>query len=153
MNLLGARGLAGLAIAAMVAAFYAGTRMAPSDAPPVPSPVASARVASAYAGAAPAAHGLTREDIRDVVREELAQVKDLERPIAAPRDAARVVAAVTAANAIVADGLARGRWSEQERAALRVQLVHLGGAEIQEVVGPLFQAINAQRLEIDGAPI
>ena len=43
--------------------------------------------------------------------------------------------------------------TDRERAELRTQLVHLGTAEIHEVLSPLFQAINAQQVHLEGPPI
>ena len=108
----------------------------------------------------PASGGLTRDDIRAVVREELAQheasdakAAEAKAAEASPEHAAKLQAAVTAAHEVVTDGVARRVWGDRERAALRVQLVQLGPAETREVLAPLFQAINAQQLQLDGPPI
>ena len=151
-----------LGLAALAATFWLGTRLGGSTGAP-----AAARVDRAVAErpvvpaiAMQPAAGLTREDIRAVVREELAQhaapaaeARDAAAPAVSPERAAQVHAAVVAAHEAVTDGVARGRWGDRERAALRVQLVQLGPAETHEVLAPLFQAINAQQLQLDGPPI
>ena len=56
-------------------------------------------------------------------------------------------------NVACPDGVARKVWGDRERAALRVYLAQLGPTETHEVLTPLFQAINAQQLQLDGPPI
>jgi hypothetical protein len=154
-----------LGLAALAATFWLGTRLGGSTGAPAAARmdrVVDRVVAERPVGPAitmqPAA-GLTREDIRAVVREELAQhagpaaeARDAAEAVS-PERAAQVHAAVVAAHEVVTDGVARRTWGDRERAALRVQLVQLGPAETHEVLTPLFQAINAQQLPLDGPPI
>jgi hypothetical protein len=153
-----------LGLAALAATFWLGTRLgAPASERSGGGRVE--RVVVERASGPPIvmqpAGGLTREDIRAVVREELAQHEHAEaKPgdaraadAASPERAAKVQAAVTAAHEVVTDGVARRVWGDRERAALRVQLVQLGPAETREVLTPLFQAINTQQLQLDGPPI
>src|SRR6185503_14259918 len=147
----GARWVA-LGLAALAATFWLGMRVgAPGD-----GERGGARVIIERATAAPAVvhavagvSGLTREDIRTVVREELAQhaQEATENAHAAEvistERMEQVKAAVASAHGVISDGVARGVWGERERAALRPQLIQLGQAETREVLMPLFQAINA----------
>jgi hypothetical protein len=151
-----------LGLAALAGTFWLGMRAGA----PAGGEQGRARVIIERATAAPAvvhavagASGLTREDIRAVVREELAQHAQ-EAAETAP--AAEVIsaerleqakAAVASAHGVISDGVARGVWGERERAALRPQLIQLGPAETREVLSPLFHAINAQRIQLDGPPI
>lgn len=141
---------------------------APDDAraPAATSAVTSARPASAIAraGAANASRALDGEELRAVVREELAR-SAAERegaepdPAAEPADAAnpargeRMAQAVTAATAAIETGIVDGIWDERDREALRAQLPYLGERETHAVLSPLFQAVNAQRVKLDGPPI
>jgi hypothetical protein len=149
-----------LAGAAVALAFWAGTRVSRPAAP------VSQRVVVERAIPVVSSGGLTREDIRAVVREELEA--HAGGPIAqAPAEAAIEQApidpdgahrpgpasAVDAASQAVAAGIAHGVWGEAERAALRVQLVQLDAAQTREVLTPLFRAINAHQLELDGPPL
>jgi hypothetical protein len=150
-----------LGLAALAATFWLGTRLGGSTGAPAAGRmdrvVAERPLAPAIA--IQSAAGLTREDIRAVVREELAQhaapspeARDAAEAVS-PERATQVHAAVVAAHEVVTDGVARGTWGDRERTALRVQLVQLGPAETHEVLTPLFQAINAQQLQLDGPPI
>ena len=153
-----------LGLAALAATFWLGTRLGGSTSERSGGGRAERVVVERPAGPPivmqPAAGGLTRDDIRAVVREELAQHESTEAKSAeakaeavSPEHAAKVQAAVMAAHEVVTDGVARRVWGDRERAALRVQLVQLGPAETREVLAPLFQAINAQQLQLDGPPI
>lgn len=148
-----------LGLAALAATFWLGTRLGPPvergagrvDRVVVERPVGPQVVMQPVGGA-----GLTREDIRAVVREELAEHEAAQpkpaEPVS-PERAAQLQSAVAAAHEVVTDGVARRVWGDRERAALRVQLVQLGPAETREVLTPLFQAINAQQIQLDGPPI
>ncbi|HRC56205.1 MAG TPA: hypothetical protein PKU97_09795 [Kofleriaceae bacterium] len=97
---------------------------------------------------------LGAEELRAIVQEELARAG---KPAdVAQEDPDRVAAraeAMTQASALVEHGISDGVWSVEERNALRAQLPDLGEREIHAVLSPLFQAINAQRLRLDGPPI
>jgi hypothetical protein len=102
---------------------------------------------------------LSREDLRAVIREELeaqratAQDAEDEKAADAPERAAATAKALETASQLVQAGISDGVWSPQDRDALRAQLPHLGERETKAVLTPLFQAINAQRLQLDGPPI
>jgi|SRR6266545_901355 len=138
-------------------AFWAGTRV---SRPGGPEPRAQApRGAAERPLLVAASGGLTRDDIRAVVREELAaRAEDAEAAatlasVPADPSAPETLAALAAATAAVADGIDRGVWGARERHALRLQLPHLDADQTHEVLGPLFRAINAQKLKLDGPPI
>ncbi len=146
-------------VAAVALAFWGGTRVSHSSgsvatAPAVAPAVAIERVVVERSPGGAAVGGLTRHDIREIIRDELAERGAAAAANAEPRpSAAEVAAAVTAAHAAIHDGIERGVWGERERTALRPQLAHLSRAELHEVLSPLFQAINAQRLRLDGPPL
>lgn len=157
----GARCVA-LGLAALAATFWLGMRVGtPGDGEREGARViierapATPPVIHAVAGMS----GLTREDIRTVVREELAQhAQEAAENVPAAElisteRTERVKTAVASAHGVISDGVSRGVWGERERAALRPQLIQLGQAETREVLMPLFQAINAQRIQLDGPPI
>lgn len=131
-----------------------GTSARTEDKPAVVAPAAPSVVIERHAG-------LDRDELRAIVREELGQhqapsaartEEDSEEAQAAEKKARREEAMVKA-NRVVERGIADGVWSIEEREALRAQLPSLGEREIHAVLSPLFQAINAQRLTLDGPPI
>jgi hypothetical protein len=108
-----------------------------------------------------ASGGLDPEQLRAVVREELArkaeepageQEAPADEPAALAR-AARMAQAVTAATAAIEAGIVDGIWDARDREQLREQLPYLGERETHAVLSPLFQAVNAQRVKLDGPPI
>lgn len=139
---------------ALALAFGAGLYLARPAAPaPAPAPALAERVIVERPGPSAAPRGPSIDEIRAAVREEMGQ-RSADAPPAAPPDRAEQVrAAVARATAAVAEGVRRGVWSDRERGELRAQLVQLGTAEIHEVLSPLFQAINAQQIRLDGPPI
>jgi hypothetical protein len=97
--------------------------------------------------------GLSRDDLRAVIREELdarAQAGAAAAEPASREDSQRMV---TAAHAVISDGLRDGVWDLRDRVALRDRIAHLGPEDAQEAIGPLFAAINAQRVQLDGPPL
>jgi len=146
-----------LGAAALLLAFWAGTRVAPRPAPP--APVFAEPVAARAALPAPVTvGGITRDDVRVVIREELARADraataPAEEAAPDPAEAAAIEQAHAAAATAIDQGIEDGVWNEADRHALRLQLVHLGPEETKEVLSPLFQAINDQRLQLDGPPI
>jgi hypothetical protein len=104
--------------------------------------------------------GIDREELRAVVREELARnaeehagEEDPAREPADPAREARVTQAVAAAVAAIESGIVDGLWDARDREKLREQLPFLGERETHAVLSPLFQAVNAQRVKLDGPPI
>jgi hypothetical protein len=139
-------------VAALPLAFWLGTRASRPAAVPAPAPAHAAPAARAPAPLAAA--GLDRDDVRAVIREELARLDHApalsEDELRPSEEAER---AHTAALSVVEAGIADGVWDDADRQALRAQLGALGAAETHEVLSPLFQAINDQRLALDGPPI
>lgn len=127
-----------------IAAFWAGTQFAAEDAP-TPSPASAPRVIERVA-VSPRSSQPDSEEIRDVIRTELDRQGAGDDPEVAPRSGMEAMKIVEA-------GIRDGTWSASERDALRVELVQLAPAEIDAVLIPLFQAINAQRVRLDGPPI
>jgi hypothetical protein len=146
---------------ALAVAFWGGTQVAGTTVQRAgdtgaATSVTRTPVAAHAAPAAPPPRGLTRDDLRDdvraILRDELARKASSSDGSIAPLPVPDT-AAVSAAHAAVSGGIARGRWSAADRTALRAQLIQLGPAETHDVLAPLFQAINAQQLELDGPPI
>jgi hypothetical protein len=126
------------AVVLVVAAYWAGTRFSTKEPAKEPAPPVARRVVERVV-LAPATPRLTPEVREPVVEAAVA----VEEPVRVP----------TEAIAIVEAGIRDGTWSAAERDTLRVHLVHLEPAEIDQVLKPLFQAINAQRVRLDGPPI
>ncbi len=131
-----------------------GTSARTEDQPAVVAPAAPSVVIERHAG-------LDRDELRAIVREELSQhqapsaarTEDEPDPTENAERQARREEAMVKASRVVERGIADGVWSIEEREALRAQLPSLGEREIHAVLSPLFQAINAQRLTLDGPPI
>jgi len=141
---------------ALALAFGAGLYLARPASPvraAAPPPAVAERVVVERAGQAAGPRGASLDEIRAAVREEVARRAEGEPPAPPPGRAEEVRAAVAKASAAVAEGIGRGVWSDRERGELRAQLAQLGPAEIHEVLSPLFQAINAQQLQLEGPPI
>jgi len=140
--------------ASVIVAFWVGTHWAASS--PV---VAPARVVVPPPISVTASGGLTAAQVRDIIREELARVPapaaddEPRDPVADEARSSEVAQRLAEAKVVVEDGIRDGIWSNQDRAKLRQYLAHLGPAETQELLRPLFQAINNQRLKLDGPPI
>jgi hypothetical protein len=97
--------------------------------------------------------GLSPDDVRAVIREELAAHTQAAAVVAEPasrEDGRRMVAA---AHAVVSDGLRDGVWEARDRATLRERIAHLGPDDAQDAIAPLFAAINAQRVQLEGPPL
>ena len=132
---------------------------------PAPAPI----VHEVEAGTAPPA--LTRAELAAVVREELAReraaglrVEATGTALAAPaHDPQAVRESLTAeladqadrATHVVGGALARGRWTEADKAELGAQLDGLPGAVKAEITAQLADAVNrgVLQLDVDGFPI
>lgn len=155
--------LAGAAIAA--AGFWLGTTRAATPAPaPAAAPIASAPVRAVPVRSPvvgpPGASSVTADQIRAIVRDELAEAGRADAADAAgdradapasPVPDADQAAAVADAVATVDAAVAAGRWTDADVARLRAALPRLGRAELDRVLGPLFVAINDRRVVVDGA--
>ena len=127
----------------VVVAYYAGRQFASVEA----APPAATRVVERIA-VQPATTRLHPEDLRALVAEI-----DRQPAVTADDQVQSPTERPTEALAIVEAGIRDGTWSASERDTLRAKLVDLRPAEIDEVLSPLFQAINAQRVRLDGPPI
>lgn len=94
---------------------------------------------------------LTADDVRSIVNDALAARPPSEatEPQAPPD-----TAAFSQAQAVVASGVADGRWSVDDREHLRAVIDRLNREQAHDVMTSLFAAINAGRvqLETDGPP-
>lgn len=125
---------------------------------PTPLPVPAGRAAppalprAAPMVAATETVGPDLDALRAVVREELA-ARERDRPEPGPtRDADRTPAppAVHAeAHAMVSEALDAGRWTDARRDALRQRMSALSREQLDEVLSPLFVAINEGRLQVE----
>jgi hypothetical protein len=147
---------AGACVASAALAYWLGARGASAPASPavVQPPAATARVAAppVRLEAAPRG-GLTVDDVRAVVREELAARDDDATPAAPEATEAERAAAVTTAHAAITDGVSDGVWDERDRVTLGIQVARLGPDDAAKAIAPLFAAINAQRVELRGPPL
>ena len=106
--------------------------------------------------------GVSAEQLRDIVREELrAQRASSESPSAADDKAAALpapspasVEAFQRAQTIVADALASHAWTERQSAEFRRVRRNLTKEQFESVARQLYPAINAQqvRLETEAPP-
>ncbi len=148
---------AGACVATAALAYWLGARGASAPASPAvaPASAATARVASppARLDVAPSGSGLTVDDVRAVVREELAARDDAAAPAAPEATEAEREAAVTTAHTAIADGISDGVWDERDRVTLGTQVARLGPDDAARAIAPLFAAINAQQLELRGPPL
>ena len=136
--------------ASIAAAFAAGLALGGSShEATAPAPV-PASPPTAAAAAAP--RGLSADEVRRIVRDELANA-----PARAAGEAATDKAdaeagdpdALARAHEVLAAGMADGRWSIEDRAALRQAIVRLARPQIDEIFATLFPAINAGQLRLD----
>jgi hypothetical protein len=141
------------ACAASAAIAYALGAHGSAPAPTRAAASAGPRVVTERVIAPVASDGLSRDDVRAVIREELAarvQAAAVPADSTSREDGPRMVAA---AHAVVSDGLRDGVWDARDRAALRERIAHLGPDEAQDAIAPLFAAINAQRVQLEGPPL
>lgn len=100
-------------------------------------------------------NAISLDDVRAVVREELkatggtdGRSDAAEQPPPDPQRLARAQAALD-------EGLADGRWTEEDRERLRPNLSSLTRDELEQVFGKLFPALNSGelRVEVLGPPV
>jgi hypothetical protein len=145
----------GACAASAVIAYALGAHgSSPTSAPAATVAAAAApRVVTERVIAPGAPGGLSRDDVRAAIREELAERAQAGTVATEPtsrEDGQRMVAA---AHAVVSDGLRDGVWDARDRAALRERIAHLGPDDAQDAIAPLFAAINAQRVQLEGPPL
>ena len=99
--------------------------------------------------------GISLDDVRAVVREELKAkgageqgVEPAEQPAPDPQRLARAQEALD-------QGLADGRWTDEDRERLRPNLASLTREELEQIFGKLFPALNSGelRVEVMGPPV
>jgi hypothetical protein len=97
--------------------------------------------------------GISLDDVRAVVREELANDKVPAEDTVGDNhaDDSRFAVAKTALDTAMSDG----RWSETDRSQLRAHLATLSQTESEKLFSVLFPALNAGQLhaEFRGSPI
>ena len=148
----------GACAASAALAYWVGARGAASPKAPAaarPAPAAVRVVTRPVLEAPVPGRGLTRDDVRAAIREELAARDDDARTPEAPDAPAsdEVERAVSAARAAVSDGLRDGVWDEHNRVTLGARLAHLGPDDAARAIAPLFAAINAQQVDLRGPPL
>jgi hypothetical protein len=102
-----------------------------------------------------AASSIDLDEVRAIVRDELAQSRNHD--VALPTDNkpaiddARLARAMTA----VDQGMSDGRWSSDDRDRLRGVFHTLSQAEMEQVASRLFPALNSGKLQlaVEGAPL
>ena len=95
--------------------------------------------------------GISLDDVRAVVREELKANGSTDAASQPPPDPQRLARAQAALD----EGLADGRWTEEDRERLRPNLASLTREELEQVFGKLFPALNSGelRVEVMGPPV
>jgi hypothetical protein len=141
-----------LALAAI--GFYAGTTLprerGPSRGPSAPPPVLVREVA--------VGGGLSAQDVRDVVREELAArpavVPTPKAVVPTPEQVARSAEAHARARRVLDDAIAAGRWTDDDARTVGHLLGSLTPDDALDLYQTLFPALNdgTVRAEITGAP-
>jgi hypothetical protein len=135
-----ATGLAGLA---------AGFLIAENRSMPAIPAVILPHVTEDVADARPAAVPVTLDDLRRIVREELAAMRASHGPEAqesAAESPADQDAAATQARAVLDAALSRRSWTETDREALAHQFVLMSPAQRDEWMQKYAQAVNQGRL-------
>ena len=117
-------------------------------------PDASAAVFAAGPSTSPSVSqgGLTAEDVRRVVREELAtlgsvsaEAKQAVQPLP-PQVTAQQVAAASHAQSVLEGAIARRAWTEQDADAMRDAFPDLNGDQQSELLRQFAVAVNQGRL-------
>ena len=119
-----------------------------SPEPPVAGPARIAAPAPGRLVVAPAA-GVSPEEVRRIIRDELAAAAVAVEPPGAPEEPPGSAATFDEARAVVRGAVERGHWSTEARAAFRLRLTTLDRAQRDEVLRDLFVALNDGRLQID----
>ena len=136
-----------------IAGLVAGLLIADYRAEPQGSAVVFPRVVADPVGTQPAQDPVTLDDLRRVVREELAAVPARAGATVAGGSAAEIpaptgeqVAAATQARAVLDSALSRRTWSDADREALAQQSVLMTAAQRDEWLQQFAQAVNQGRL-------
>jgi hypothetical protein len=141
--------LAGVAVAA---AFALGTRFAGTERVEVHREPGTTRVITETRTATGAT--LTAEQVRAIVREELAGARE---PTPEPEPGIVEAREQSAARAheVVARAIDVGQWTEQDRSDLLAALRELDRAQADDVLAALFPALNDGRIRLtyDGTPL
>jgi hypothetical protein len=97
------------------------------------------------------ARGLTADEVRDIVHAELAQKPVAEEPVLAPADDS----AFARGHAVLDQGLADAKWTDEDRERLRLALPDLQPAQVRQIVRSLYVTINngTVRVELEGPPV
>jgi hypothetical protein len=141
--------LAGLAV---IGAFALGTRFSAStERVEVHREPGTTRVVTETRTAAGAT--LTAEQVRSIVREELATTREPAAPEPQAVEAREQSAA--RAHEVVARAIDQGTWTEQDRDDLLTAMRDLDRAHADDVLAELFPALNdgRVRLTFDGSPL
>lgn len=98
--------------------------------------------------------GVSADDIRGVVRDELAKLSHAPLPSEAPAQPTDE-AAFARTQTVVTTGLADGTWATVDRDQLRRELPLLSPTQAREVLETLLGAINTGRVRVDlqGPPV
>ncbi len=115
-----------------------------------PPPPLTRVVAPPEARALPAPPSLTADEVRAILREELAQrdTPTSEAPRAPEPPTNEQVAAFDRANEIVDRALVVTTWTENDRARLREQWIHLTPAQLADLSRTVFPRINDGSLTV-----
>lgn len=99
----------------------------------------------------PHTHGLDPDEVRDIVRTELAARPTHDEPPRAPADPD----ALARAREAVDQGLADGTWSEQDRDRMRAAIPALDQQQVDDIMSALIMKLDSGtvRIELVGPPV
>lgn len=89
---------------------------------------------------------LTAEQVRAIVREEVAAAREPDAPAPDPQRVEAREQAAARAHEVVARAIEEGTWTEQDRDALRIAMNDLERAQVDEVLAELIPALNEGRM-------
>jgi hypothetical protein len=133
--------------------FLAGRMTAPGA---VEHPPAAVTRGPAMPGcAATTSPALTADTVRAIVREELTAHAPEPAPAPAPastepsRDKEEMAGALEHARGVLTQRMADGRWTDEDREALREAMRGLQPTQAREILSVLFPAINSGKLVLE----
>jgi hypothetical protein len=97
----------------------------------------------------------TPDQIRAIVREELAASRDEHSVAEAPAVVEARQQSVDRGHAVIAHAITAGVWSEQDRDNLRQAIARVNREQADQLLSELFPALNDGRVKLDyrGGPL
>jgi len=143
--------------AAVVGAFALGTRFGGAPERVVVDHEVRRAVTTPVVVAAPSAASAapTPDQIRAIVREELAAARDEHAVVEAPAVVEARQQSADRGHAVIAHAITTGVWSEQDRDSLRQAVAGVDREQADRLLSELFPALNDGRVKLDyrGGPL